>query len=350
MLVNIGLFYYLRNLKGHRKLYASKALIFALSAIALFLFLNIMAYAPCQEHSSASAAARVAVVQPNIPQDKKWDASFREHILSTLDTLTRAAAVKKADCIIWPEAALPGFLEYDEGVTDFFYSLVADIKVPLLAGMATFSREGARTLYFNSALLFSEGRYCGKYDKIHLVPFGEYIPFASLLPWLERLPRFNEIGNFSPGSEYTVFSVPCGGTAIRVSVLICFEDTVPCLSRTYARKGAQLIAVMTNDAWFKDTAAPFQHAQASVLRAVENGVWVARAANTGFSCIIGPDGKIRDYVRDSRGKAVFTQGSTAYDIPLNAPKATFYRMCGDWFILLLACGAGLLFLRDRNSF
>jgi len=329
-LINVLAFYWLRY-RGEKKVSLThRACAFLGVTIAVFFLANMVIYhslpaAPCGK------SLRVALIQPNIAQNKKWDPSCRTQIFDVLTRLTKEAAAARPDMIIWPEAALPGFLEYDEDIASFFSRLIDTVKIPILTGAVTASYAQGKNRYYNSALLFYDGKgYAQKYDKIHLVPFGEYIPFYDIFPFLERLPRFNEIGNFSAGTAYTVFMAQ----ACPFSVLICFEDAVVRLAQEFVRKGAHMLVVITNDAWFGDTAAPYQHAQASILRSIENGVWVLRAANTGFSCVISPQGEIVASVSDASGRHTFIEGYCVGDIPCGGRKMTWYTRYGDWVIVV----------------
>ena len=154
------------------------------------------------------------------------------------------------------------------------------------------------------------------------------------------------IGDFSPGHEYTVFTTPVASSELRVptrnsqlatrnsqlqfSVLICFEDIFPSLARRFVQEGAQLLLVITNDAWFGPSAAAYQHAQASMFRAVELRVPIARAANTGWSGCIDPAGRRIGSVRDPQGRELFVEGTYTCDLPLGSGQS-LYRRWGDWF-------------------
>ena len=194
----------------------------------------------------------------------------------------------------------------------------------------------------NSALLFSgDGRVVDKYDKIHLVPFGEYVPFKKVLSFVEKFAR-SPIGDFSAGKKCTVFKFfverRSGDDSqawkllkkVKFSCLICFEDIFPGLTRQFVKNGAVFLVNITNDAWFGRSSAPYQHAQCSVFRAVENRVNVIRAANTGLSCFIDQKGRIADKV-ESGGKDLFIDGYRVRDITLTQTR-TFYTAYGDVFV------------------
>ena len=272
---------------------------------------------------------KLSVVQGNIPQELKWDLRAREFVMERYFKLTSEAKKDSPDLIIWPEASLPVVLE-DEPV---YYARLLDYTKttarPLLFGAVT-DRKGS---YYNSALLLSqEGELLERYDKLHLVPFGEFIPLRKFFPFLETIAP---IGDIAPGRDYALFNIQHQGLKIpyRFGVLICFEDVFPELSRRFVNQGADFLVNITNDAWFGRTSEAYQHLAASVFRAIENRVNVVRSANTGVSCFINPQGKILSLVSDGAGNSIFIPGYLTQDISLrNQP--TFYGHCGDFLIIL----------------
>ena len=289
----------------------------------------------------AGEAIRVAVVQGNIPQSRKWDAAWRDEILQQYMRLTaRAVATDRPSLIVWPETSVPGLLGIDETVTNALVRLVAQVRVPCVVGAPTERVLATGLALYNSAVLVTpDGGLEARYDKLHLVPYGEFLPFERSLPWLRHL--LPPLGDFSPGREATVFTIEgqetgdkrqvIVGSALRFSTLICFEDVFPSLARRFVRDGARLLAVITNDAWFGPTGAAAQHAQASVFRAIENRVSVVRAANTGLSCLIDPRGRLTASVQDNGGRRLFVAGSLTQPVLIPASAETIYNRCGDWF-------------------
>lgn len=273
---------------------------------------------------------KISVIQPNISQELKWDPDARPYIQERYSALTAAAAAQGSRLIIWPEAAIPGILGEDDTVFRQVFSLARDTGIPLLSGAVV--REGEN--FFNSALLIdASGRFIYRYDKLHLVPFGEYIPLKKILPFLETVVP---IGDITPGKEYILFGVRSSGSGVRnkFGVLICFEDLFPELSREFVKRGADFLVNMTNDAWYKETSAPYQHLQASVFRAVENRIYLARSANTGVSGFISPQGRIYP-VGGSGGKNIFVQGLDSREIPVRQGPLSLYSRFADAFIFLL---------------
>jgi len=263
----------------------------------------------------------IAVVQANIPQDMKWDKSSWPTIMGRYQVLTLEAAKEKPHLIIWPETSFPGMLWKDKATFMKLEDFVKELNIPLLFG-SVIKEEGK---YHNSAILLSkEAEMIERYDKVHLVPFGEFIPFRSIFPFLEQIVP---IGDFTAGNDFTIFPF---SPKTPFSVLICFEDTVARLSRQFVLNGAQLLINITNDAWFEDTKAPFMHLQSSVFRTVENRRYLVRSTNTGVSCFIDNLGRILNCVKDHNGKKTYTSGYIIEKISLNS-KMTFYTKFGDVF-------------------
>ena len=262
----------------------------------------------------------VALVQPNIQQSAKWDDAKDQEIRVRLEELTEEVTrLAGLDLVIWPETAVPDFIRNSAES----YDLVARLAVlgtPLLVGTMDFTVTDAGYRYFNSSILFdTNGNEIGKYDKQHLVPFGEYVP----LPGLMR--KFTPIEvDFGHGSGSTL--LPLNGHGA-FSVLICFEDTVAPLAVNAVRAGARWLVNQTNDAWFDPSAASEQHLAHAVFRCVENRVPMARCCNTGVTGFIDAYGNV------TRGIAVRTAGFTAGQLHprSDGEDLTFYTRYGDLF-------------------
>lgn len=298
---------------------------YLLCAFCLFASLSYGFY---KIHSLAlipgKSTLRVSVIQGNIPQELKWIPEAAPYIQHRYARLTESASASSPGLIIWPEASFPAIWGQDERLETEIANLAKKLKTPLLIG--TVLREDEK--YFNSALLIDEAaKSTGRYDKLHLVPFGEYVPLKKTFPFLETIVP---IGEISRGAKYTIFKMKN-----RFAVLICFEDLFGELSRRFAKSGAQFLVNITNDAWYKYTSAAYQHLQASVFRAVENRLFLARAANTGISAFIGPTGKILSLVQDAAGRDIFVEGIATEGLAISDRPFTIYTRYGDVFILLL---------------
>ncbi len=279
---------------------------------------------------SAMEPVRVSIVQGNIPQDEKWEASRQSAILERYERLTAQAGSARPQLIVWPETAVPGFLGIDPAITTRLQHIAKSQAIPLLIGAPMGRVEQRRWLLTNSAaLLDAHGAITARYDKLHLVPFGEFIPGDRFLPWLRDI--LPPIGEFVPGKEFTVFELPVAGShsPLKFSTLICFEDIFPELARQFVRRGAQLLVTITNDAWFGKTAAAYQHAQASTFRAVELRRPMIRAANTGWSGCIDATGTWQASVHDPSGRELFVEGVAACDVRPGTI-TTVYARWGDW--------------------
>ena len=268
---------------------------------------------------------KVGIVQPNIPLAVDWDEGRKPWIIAKTIQLTQKLRDQKLDLIVWPETSLPGVITDAPFLTNEIQASAAGLHTPILIG--SIAKEGGQ--YYNSAFLIgADGKMLGRYDKIHLVPFGEYLPLRPILGWISK---FVPLDDFTSGKTYKIFSI--APSQKRFAVLICFEDTLGYLCRNFARAGAGFFVNITNDAWFRDSKEPFLHLQAAVFGCVENHRSLARAANTGVSALVDPWGRIITAVSEGQGKETFIEGTAWGSLPLNHEK-TFYTKYGDIFTYL----------------
>ena len=362
-LVNVAFYLILRKQLRAKSLLICAGIVFLSLAYGFYK----LSYRP--DFSRGEKSLKISVVQGNIPQHLKWDKQSADFILNNYLELTAAAAKKGPDLIIWPEASVPGLWGRDDAEFAQVFSLAGQLHTNLLIGAVSYFNQN----YFNSALFIDYLGAPGKiYNKLHLVPFGEYIPLKNIFPFLETIAL---IGDIQPGREYTIFKLhsdqvmrPVGASGQPANtcdsfstnleesggggfgVLICFEDLFPELSREFIKRGARFLVNITNDAWYKEGSAPYQHLAASVFRSVENRVYLARAANTGISGFIDPAGRILRLVQNAQGKEIFVQGYSDMNICLATGKRTIYNRYGDFFIvfcLLLDMGIIILALRKK---
>jgi len=233
------------------------------------------------------------------------------------------------DLIVWPETALPFYFLHDDALTEQMVELVRGCKAHFLVGSPSFQTGGRGTRYYNSSYLIDpSGNVLGKYDKVHLVPYGEYVPLKRFLPFLGKLVE--AVGDFEPGKQGQVLSL----NGKKIGVLICFEVIFPELARAMCRNGAQLLVTITNDAWFGTSSAPYQHLSMVVFRAVETHLAVARAANTGISAYIDPVGRVLD------ATPLFEEAVRVRHLHI-MDQETFYARYGDLFAIacILICVA-----------
>jgi len=285
-----------------------------------------------EQGAATGRSLAIGLVQANIDQGHKWDAAYRSETLGRYARLT-AEVADRTDLIVWPEAATPFLFEEEILYRAQVTALVQAYGTPLLFGSPALRRHpDGRPYLLNSAyLLGPDGRGMGRYDKTHLVPFGEYVPLRSLLFFLDKLVE--GIGDFEAGTVPTVFELPLQGDAAptnveagspKFGVVICFEVIFPALVRQFVQDGADFMVTITNDAWFGASAAPYQHFGMVLFRAVENRVAFARAANTGVSGFIDPYGRILEATK------IFDALSATGRIPLSG-HSTFYTQYGDVF-------------------
>lgn len=274
---------------------------------------------------------RIGLLQGNIPQDQKWDEEFRTRTIETYQRLAQRSAENPIDLMVLPETAMPFFFQRGGAWAEQARDLARLNRVPVLFGAPAFRiKEGADAPApgarltaddiesLNRAyLLDSEGRELAHYDKMHLVPFGEWSPF----PFLEKIVA--GVGNFHPGKVHTRFDA---GAGIRFAVLICYEAIFPAEARAAVQEGARLLVSITNDAWFGRLGAPWQHLEMAQVRAIESRVWLARAANTGVSGFIDPWG------RRVSETALFTEATLEGEVHLGPVLQSFYLRYGDVFV------------------
>ena len=301
------------------------ALVVAGGAVAGALLVGRAHLAPID-----APAVPVAVVQGNIPQDVKWSAAFKAETLSIYGALTRAAA-PGSRLVVWPEASMPAYVRFEPAALRWLTDLAADVRVPLLVGVPDAETDGKKVSYLISAFHVESGGVRGRYDKMHLVPFGEYVPLKRLLFFVEAIAA--EIGDFTPGRQVAI--LPLEGA--RFGTVICYEVIFPDLFRRFVAEGASFMTNITNDAWFGDSGGPVQHLAMVPLRAVENRIAIARAANTGISAFVLPSGAIQSTL------PLGMRGTLRADLPLRRGH-TFYTRFGDVFAYACAAltGAALL--------
>ena len=261
----------------------------------------------------------VAVIQGNIDQARKWDPAFQAATVDKYLRLSLKALGGFPDLVVWPETATPFYLHESSALAEQVVRFVRGANVPFLVGSPFYRERGGKIDYFNSAYLLSaDGDVVGRYDKVHLVPFGEYVPLRRLLPFVGKMVP--QVGDFKPGRQGTVLRWGDRG----VGVQICYEVIFPSLARQMTANGAGLLVNITNDAWFGRTAAPRQHFSMAVFRAVENRRTLVRAANTGISGFIGPDGKVLART------GLFTDAALGQPVPLLSEQSIYTRFGDLW--------------------
>ncbi len=309
-----------------------------IAAIAVCLLLAVparVAWAPPPEGD----VVRAAVLQGNVEQGVKWSPDWAERTLAIYAGLTRRAAARGAELIAWPETAVPGSPDADEALRQRLVSLAAEVDATLVVGAVgvEFAPDDGPPRLFDSAYVITGEGVLGRYDKSHLVPFGEYLPFRPLLGRFIRAIATGSAGrDVTEGSGPRVFDVPLGERTVRVGVPICYELLFPDLMRRFAGAGGQLLLALTNDAWYGRSGAPYQFLSITKLRAAESGVWIGRSANTGISARIDGRGRVREQT------GIFETDLLVGPVPPRRVDegTTFYVRHGDAFAW--ACGAFVL--------
>jgi len=317
-------------------------------------------YRLAEAYRTVGEGLKVAAIQGNIPQDVKQSGRddfgiMEQHLDLSMETLD-----DRPDLLVWPETMVPGsinreFLDHEPEHPDpktlariktniilgkHFRSQVADLaamaRAPILVGNVTTDRIiKSDWRRFNTALLIEpDGRTAGRYSKMHLVPFGEYIPLRRTFPWLMDLTPYDYDYTVEPGSKPTVFEA--GGS--RFAVAICFESTVPQVCRRLAyeggRKRIDFLVNVSNDGWFRASGELPQHLAICAFRAVENRVGIVRAVNTGISAFIDPNGRVVKDLRTAAGRRGVA--GTLTDRVATDSRRSLYGRWGDWLSQVLA--------------
>jgi apolipoprotein N-acyltransferase len=277
----------------------------------------------------------LALIQPSIPQTMIWDESADNDRFRQLLRISKSALDSKPDVLLWPEAALPKMLRYDEDVSRAVSDLASSNNIWMIVGSDDKepdpnSAKGVNR-YFNSSFLVGpEGTLKERYCKRNLVIFGEYIPLIKYLPFLKYFTPID--GGFTPGEGVTPFHL--GNLGAKISVTICFEDVFPHLIREYVDDDTEILVNLTNNGWFGEGAAQWQHGAAAVFRAVENGIPLVRCSNNGLTCLIDSHGRLTDIFHDTRG-TIYGQGYLTVQVPVlptgEFRTKTYYTLYGDVF-------------------
>jgi apolipoprotein N-acyltransferase len=301
-----------------------------------------------EEHTKP--AQLVHIVQPNIELDEKLDGARREALLSELAQLSLPLERPKpqsrlVQLVLWPETPAAFYFNHDPDFRRRMESIATSTGSYFFFGFVDFRKsqsgrtERERDPYNSVAMLAPDGRTISQYDKIHLVPFGEYVPYESLFFFVDKIST--EAGNFKPGSRVVVTPLDNQRSA---GTFVCYEAVVSDLVRRFARDGSQVFVNVTNDAWFGESAAPFQHLAMTRMRAIENHRYVLRAANNGISAIINPNGQVVKTV--ARNQRLTLEGHFEFETDM-----TFYAQYGDVFawLCLLASASVLIGQRVKRS-
>jgi len=336
----------------------------------------VFGFGKLRETSTDQPTLRVTFIQPSIPQTMIWDEKENATRFRQLLQLTTAALTNTTDLILWPEAAVPEKIRYDEDTLRAVTGIAASNHVWMIVGSddvepAHNPADPNEANYFNSSFLVSpDGALVARYCKRNLVIFGEYVPLTRWVPFmkwftpitggfasgdkvvpfeLERRPLARHESNQSSPDEKRAGSEIGAPIRVKTATLICFEDVFPHHVREYAEDDTDFLINLTNDGWFGEGAEQWQHAGNAVFRAVENGLPLLRCCNNGLTCWIDPRGRPQQIFRDETG-SIYGAGVMTAQIPVLPPgetrPRTFYNEHGDWFgWLCVAVAAPVLLAR-----
>ena len=334
VLVNAGLYLLFSPPRGQALRFRQAAVVCLI--LAFWLGYGYYRLGAVARLTAASPKIKVAVVQGNIKQGEKWK---KEMVQATLDRYAELTQrVKGARLIVWPETAAPFFYLRTPDLDAEVQKIAQENDAYLLFGSPAWELTTQGERYFNRAYLLNpQGQTIGVYDKAHLVPYGEYVPLRKYFPFIGKMVPM--VGDFAEGPVGATVSLPEGA----IGPLVCYESIFPNLSRAQVANGARLLVNITNDAWFGKTAAASQHLSMAVLRAVENHVCLARAANTGISAFIDGAGRI---VWQSE---LYVPDAHAVELAW-LPGGSLYTRIGDVFawVCVILSGLALILARRRR--
>ncbi len=351
IVVNIALYYFIHYERGELNFSVVKksSIAFAL-AIFFFVFIyGVIRVSIVDSEVGKWSKVNVSVAQGNIPQEVKWDPAFQEDTVNIYNRLTTQAGLDGSELVIWPEVATPFFLEStrDRILSRKVRMGAIDNNISIITGSlhTRYNESTGETNYLNSAFVINNSGFTrGRYDKVHLVPLGEYVPLRlnEVFPFIKKLTV--GVGDFGEGEDLNPLPfVTSMGITEGVGVSICYEIIFPDLARRAILNGATILSTITNDAWFGYLSAPYQHFEMASFRAIENRVYLLRSANTGISGIIDPVGRVLAKTE------LFTEEVLTEPVGLKRGSKTFYTLYGDLFsYLCIILSVSVIFI-TRNK-
>ncbi|RPH89517.1 MAG: apolipoprotein N-acyltransferase [Calditrichaeota bacterium] len=352
VLLNTLIFQILQNRKKHRKALLWAGIVF-LCWIIPFIYGTYVMKAKYQ----GSDTVRVTLVQANLDPNEKWSPNLYDRNFGIYENLTVNEFSKQPDLVVWPETAITFYLRSEAKYQKRIHDLIDSSRVSLLTGSLDYQylADGSY-VYYNAAFLIEpQQSEFQSYSKMKLVPFSERVPYNKFIFFkLIKKAFWNlGLGDYAIGEKINIFTAYRRDTALqepqadirpskpdyKTAVAICYESVFPSHIQKYVNEGANFLVIITNDAWFGPTSAPFQHNQIAVFRAIETRKAIARCANTGISCFIDKFGRVDQSTR------FFTQKVITGDVQVN-DESTFFLRHGLWFVKLnyLICGIALLYI------
>ncbi len=289
--------------------------------LAFFVLPIAFGYYRLHNVPQSSEKITVGIVQPNIDPNLKFTPAMRDETFVRLIGLSERcygeSPERKLDLIVWPETATPIVIRTPGIYQNAVFELANRLNMPVLTGTPIYDRN-THSMYNGAVLITPQKGITQEYKKIHLVPFGEHIPFDRYIPLFRKIDLGE--GDYAPGDEYTVFATD----RVKFSCLICFESIFPEISREFVKRGARLLANITNDGWFGKISGPQQHNDMAILRTVETGVPLVRSANTGISMVVDQYGRVLSEAE------LFKEDIIVHTIQISFSK-TIYLLIGDLF-------------------
>lgn len=330
----------LKKRQKERPLFSVTPTIFSLIFLAFLLTFSFSYGLYRLNQDREGSNLKVAIIQGSIEQDKKWEPAYQREVIEIYKELSLKASYANPDLIVWPETAVPFYFGKDKYWTDLLLNIKRELNSYLLFGSVLMreskSDKGINIFYTNSAVLLNrDGNIVYAYDKIHLVPFGEYVPLRSLLFFINKITY--GIGDYTPGNSYLKANTPFGS----FGTLICYEIIFPGLVRKFFLKDGDFIVTITNDAWFGKTSGPYQHFSMAVFRAIENRKPVIRVANTGISGFIDSSGRI------IKSTSLFERTYLVETIKTDRTR-TFYSKYGDIFVYICLICTIFVIMKKRR--
>ena len=340
ILVNISLFQIFTK-RSKREYIIAAAVSLVLISVYIYGFLRLNSIDKILQLPS-TPSMEVSLIQGNIDQSIKWNENYQNETINIYEDISLKNVPARGGLIVWPETAVPFNFQDDNELSRKIKNLAIKTKSDVVFGSVSYLRRSHYVDFYNSAyLLSSDGEVKGRYDKVHLVPYGEYVPLRNVFPFIKKLTA--GIGDFSTGNGY----FPLSMADRKIGILICYEGILPFAARMYKNESADILVNITNDAWFGSTSAPYQHLSMTIFRAVETRLYLVRAANTGISAIVDPRGQI------VAKTDIFQKDSLKGNLKL-LKIPTFYAQYGDLlvgicFMLCTLCLLWLLKGRFKNA-
>jgi len=343
VLVNVLLFKSLRFFYQEQAVQARKVLI---SLLIVFLFPYIFGYFQVDTKAKKGKSIKAALIQPNVDPNAKWRSDEQDRHIEKLFSLSDSVLSNTAgtNFLVWPETAIPAYLRRNSILRTEIMRRADSWNVSLISGAPNYRKNEVKDEYefYNTIYHFNPNKdSIETYSKIRLVPFGEKIPLSNIFESLEKINLGQ--GNYQSGDSLKLFQVPLqkGAKKLTISNAICYESGFSELIKKGVSKGAELLVIVTNDAWFGNTSAPYLHAEIARIRAIENQIPIVRAANTGISMILDKYGRVKK-------KIGFGKQGWLVDRVKARSGSTLYSKIGSFInwgfvvlsVVLLAAGIG----------